>query len=100
MRLGVHCSVRGGLVTGLEEARRLGCDTLQIFTHSPRMWRVGKIKPEDAAAFRAKRREYKLDPVVVHTPYLPNLCTSVEALYARSYRALLEDLKHCEMLEA
>ena len=100
MRLGVHCSVRGGLVAGLQEARRLGCDTVQIFTRSPRMWRAGKIQPEAAAAFRQARQEYQIDPVVVHTPYLPNLCTSVEALYARSYRALLEDLEHCEMLDA
>jgi deoxyribonuclease-4 len=100
MRLGVHCSVRGGLVNALNEARRLECDTVQIFTRSPRMWRAGKIKPEDAEAFRKTRAEYKIDPVVVHTPYLPNLCTSVETLYARSYRALLEDLEHCNMLDA
>src|SRR4051812_4883061 len=100
MRLGVHCSVRGGLVMGLQEAHRLGCDTVQIFTRSPRMWRAGKFKPEDAEAFRQARLEFKIDPLVVHTPYLPNLCTSVEALYARSYRALLEDLAQCGMIGA
>jgi deoxyribonuclease IV len=84
----------------LQEARRLGCDTVQIFTRSPRMWRAGKMRPEDAAAFRKTRQEFKIDPVVVHTPYLPNLCTSVEVLYARSYRALLEDLEHCHMIGA
>jgi len=100
MRLGIHCSVRGGLVTALEEARRLQCDTVQIFTHSPRVWRAGKIKPEDAEAFRRTRRDYGITPVVVHTPYLPNLCTSVEPLYARSYRAFLEDLENCEAIGA
>src|SRR5947207_411990 len=100
MRLGVHCSVRGGVVMALQEARRLGCDTVQISTLSPRMWRAGKMKPEDAEAFRRTRQEFNSDPVVVHTPYLPNLCTSVEALYARSYRAFLEDLEHCQMLAA
>ena len=100
MRLGVHCSVRGGLVMGLQEANRLGCDTVQIFTRSPRMWRAGKIQPEAAEAFRKARQEFAINPVVVHTPYLPNLCTSVEALYARSYRAFLEDLEQCEMLGA
>jgi deoxyribonuclease-4 len=100
MRLGVHCSVRGGLVLALEEAHRLGCDTVQIFTRSPRMWRAGKIKPEDAEAFRRARLKFNIDPVVVHTPYLPNLCTSDEALYARSYRALLEDLENCRLIGA
>jgi deoxyribonuclease IV len=100
MKLGTHCSVKGRVVNGLHEAKRLGCDTVQIFTRSPRMWRSGKINPEAAADFRRIRKELKLDPVVVHTPYLPNLCTSVEALYQRSYQALLEDLEHCEMLSA
>src|SRR5438132_9034552 len=100
MRLGVHCSVRGGLVTALQEATRLKCDTVQIFTRSPRMWRAGKIRPEDAEAFRRAREEFKIDPVVVHTPYLPNLCTTDEKLYARSYRALLEDLENCELIGA
>jgi deoxyribonuclease-4 len=100
MRLGVHCSVRGGLVAALVEARRLGCDTVQIFTRSPRMWRAGPIEPEDAEAFRQTRQEYRIDPIVVHTPYLPNLCTADEALYARSYRALLEDLANCNLIGA
>src|SRR4029077_19243849 len=100
MRLGVHCSVRGGLVTALAEAKRLGCDCVQIFTRSPRMWRAGKIQPEDADAFRRTRQAYGIDPVVVHTPYLPNLCTSDEALYARSYRALVEDLENCTLIGA
>ena len=92
--------MRGGLVTALQEARRLKCDTVQIFTRSPRMWRAGKIKPEDAEAFRRAREVLKIDPVVVHTPYLPNLCTTDEKLYARSYRALLEDLENCGLLGA
>ena len=87
-------------MVALEEAKRLGCDTVQIFTRSPRMWRAGKIKPEDAEAFRRARQEFKIDPVVVHTPYLPNLCTSDEALYARSYRAFLEDLENCHAIGA
>lgn len=100
MRLGVHCSVRKGLVGALDDAHRLGCTTLQIFTRSPRMWRAGKILPENAAAFQRRRAELDLRPLVVHTPYLPNLCTSDERLYARSYRALIEDLENCNLLGA
>src|SRR5260370_37790756 len=100
MGLGVHCSVRKGLVSALDEAHRLECDTLQIFTRSRRMWRAPKVDPAAAEAFRRWRAELKIDPVVVHTPYLPNLCTSDEALYARSYRALVEDLENCDQIGA
>jgi deoxyribonuclease IV len=98
--LGVHCSVRGGMMTALEEAKRLGCQTLQIFTHAPRQWRRPRIGEEEAAAFRARQKEYALDPLVVHTPYLPNLCTTNERLYLRSKEALKNDLVVCEKLGA
>src|SRR6185437_14872059 len=98
MRLGVHCSVRGGLTNALEEAARLGCETLQLFTKSPRVWRTSQLSDEEAARFRTRRRELKLDPIVVHTPYLPNLCTSNPILYQRSELALHEDLVICERI--
>jgi len=100
MRLGVHCSVRGGLTNALEEAARLGCETLQLFTKSPRVWRTSQLSDEEAARFRTRRRELKLDPIVVHTPYLPNLCTSNPILYQRSELALHEDLVICERIAA
>src|SRR5262245_43480732 len=100
MRLGVHCSVRGGMTTALEEAKRLSCDTLQIFTHAPRQWRRPRIGDEEAAAFRTLQKKYELYPLVVHTPYLPNLCTTNERLYLRSLEALKEDLMVCEKLGA
>jgi len=38
------------MTTALEEAKRLGCETLQIFTHAPRQWRSARIGDEEAAA--------------------------------------------------
>ena len=55
----------------------------ELVTHSPRLWRCGEIKPADAEAFRKRRKELGVAPLIVHTPYLPNLCTMDEALYAR-----------------
>jgi deoxyribonuclease IV len=95
MKFGVHCSVRGGLLNGLEEAARLKCETLQIFTKSPRVWRTSVLTEAGAEQFRAARRRLKLDPIVVHTPYLPNLCTANEKLYARSEEALSDDMSIC-----
>ncbi|HVO32521.1 MAG TPA: deoxyribonuclease IV [Elusimicrobiota bacterium] len=100
MRIGVHCGVRDGLPSALEEAHRLGCETLQIFTHSPRQWRAPRINDAEAERFKNRRLELGLTPLVVHTPYLPNLCTLDEPTYARSYRALISDLEICRRIDA
>jgi len=92
--------LRKGLLGALEEARALGCEAMQIFTRSPRMWRM---KPPDMAEileFNERRGRLGIFPLVVHTPYLPNLATSDTFLYERSIRALTEDLMISALLKA
>lgn len=100
MRAGVHCSVRGGFASAAMEASALGCDTLQMFSQSPRGWRSRVYTDDEYAAFRREREKAGLDPVVVHAPYLPNLCTSDPILYRRSGDLLKADLERCEKLGA
>lgn len=100
MRIGVHCSIRKGLCGALDEAHRLGCDALQMFTRSPRGWARRPLQEEEVSRFREERQRRKLFPLAVHTPYLPNLCTSDERLYARSLCALQEDLRDAAKLGA
>jgi deoxyribonuclease IV len=100
MRVGVHTSVRKGFAAAAQEAGALGCETVQIFTQSPRGWMTRVYADEEFSAFRAARQRLALDPIVVHAPYLPNLCTSDETLYQRSLRALKDDLARCEQLGA
>src|SRR5207237_8766708 len=38
-RIGIHTSTSGGVETAAERAYRLGCNTFQIFSSSPRMWK-------------------------------------------------------------
>src|SRR3989441_4556643 len=61
-RIGIHTSIAGSYVNALEAARKLGCNALQIFSASPRMWQGGSARiPEvDAQAFRARREELRL----------------------------------------
>jgi deoxyribonuclease IV len=96
----VHCSVRNGFVAALRETEALGGGTLQIFTQSPRGWRTRVYTDEEFGAFRRERERLGVGPVVVHSPYLPNLCTSLPELYDRSRLALRDDLDRCEKLDA
>ena len=37
-RIGIHTSIAGGVPNAAERAYRLGCNTFQIFSSSPRQW--------------------------------------------------------------
>src|SRR5258706_16116752 len=41
LRIGIHTSIAGSYVNALEAARKLGCNALQVFSASPRMWQGG-----------------------------------------------------------
>jgi len=72
-RIGIHTSTAGGVDTAAERAWRLGCNTLQIFSSSPRMWRPYDISPEQYESMARLRAEYDLKPLVIHANYLINV---------------------------
>ncbi|HYL82738.1 MAG TPA: deoxyribonuclease IV [Candidatus Angelobacter sp.] len=94
VRIGIHTSIAGSYLNALESARKLGCNALQIFSASPRMWQGGpsRIPEADAAAFRARREELRLGPLVIHANYLINLAAAQPMLQTRSIQALHDEL--------
>src|ERR1700739_4719772 len=101
-RIGIHASIAGSYITALESARKLGCNALQIFSSSPRMWQGGpaRIPEVDAAAFRARRAELGLGPLVVHANYLINLAAAQPMLWTRSIQAFQDELVRAMALGA
>src|SRR5207245_3956375 len=83
-------------------ARKLGCNTVQIFSASPRMWQGGpaRIPEVDAAAFRARREELRLGPLVVHANYLINLAAEQPMLRTRSVQAFHDEIVRAVALGA
>jgi len=98
VRLGVHVSVAGGLDRAFSRALEKGCDTFQIFTSNPRGWRINPIPDESAKRFLALQRQSGLSPTVDHMPYLPNLASAKEEVYAKSVQALARELERCQAL--
>jgi deoxyribonuclease-4 len=94
LRIGSHTSIAGGYSNALESAHKLGCNALQIFSASPRMWVSGpsRIPDVDAVAFRARRQELGLGPLVIHANYLINLATQQPMLRTRSIQAFHDEL--------
>lgn len=100
MLIGFHTSIAGGIPLAVERAKSLGCTTMQIFTHSPRVWAMKDIDPEDAQAFGKARKAAGIAPVFVHTAYLINLASRDEALYKRSVDMLRTEMVRADMLGA
>jgi len=94
LRLGIHTSISGSYLNALESARKLGANALQIFSASPRMWQGStvRISEADGNAFRARREELGLGPLVIHVNYLVNLAATQPMLRTRSIQAFHEEL--------
>jgi deoxyribonuclease IV len=94
LRIGIHTSIAGGHLNALESAHKLGCNALQIFSASPRMWAGGpaRITEVDATAFRARRQALGLGPLVIHANYLINLAAQQPMLRTRSIQAFHDEL--------
>ena len=75
-----------------ERARRLGCQTIQIFSHNPRQWKSSSFTEDEARMFKEDIEKEEIHPVFVHMPYLPNLASPGENLYSKSIESLCQDL--------
>jgi deoxyribonuclease IV len=86
-RIGIHTSTAGGIHNAAERAYRLGCNTLQIFTSSPRQWAPYELSFPVCESMMRLRTQYNLKPLVVHTNYLVNLASTNELFLRKSIEA-------------
>src|SRR5918999_2255198 len=77
MLIGAHVSTAGGLVNAHERGVERGCEAIQVFNQSPRMWRPTRWKDDDIAEFRELMEDGPIESVVIHAVYLIN-CASKE----------------------
>jgi len=93
MLVGAHVSTSGGLAKAVERGTELGCESIQIFNQSPRMWRPTKYGPEDFAAFREAKDDSPIGAVVIHAVYLINCATKDKELRKKSLASLTHALR-------
>jgi deoxyribonuclease-4 len=99
MKLGCHVSIAGSVDKAVDRAQEIGCNTFQVFTRSPRMWRHREFRQEEIEAFKRKRGDAGIDPVFSHMPYLPNLSSSNPEPYKKSVDSLRLELTRCNLLD-
>ena len=93
MLIGAHVSTAGGLPNAIERGTELGCESIQIFNQSPRMWRPTRYGDEDFAAFREAMGASQVDAVVIHAVYLINCATKDRELRKKSLASLTHALR-------
>lgn len=58
VRAGVHVSIAGGLAKAVAHARELGCQTMQVFSKSPRGWAARPLDLLDTERAQILRRDF------------------------------------------
>jgi deoxyribonuclease IV len=92
-RIGLHTSTAGGVHTAAERAYGIGCNTLQIFSSSPRQWAPYELGEVQCAEMNRLRASYDLKPLVIHTNYLVNLASSTELFLKKSIEAFRGEIE-------
>ena len=92
-RIGIHTSIAGGVENAAERAYRLGCNTLQIFSTSPRQWEPYTLGRPQCEAMTRLRERYDLKPLVIHANYLINMAGGNEEFRRKSIAAFRGELE-------
>lgn len=92
MLIGAHVSQSGGLPKAIARGVDLGCEAIQIFNQSPRMWRPTAYTDEDFAAFREAMDASSIDAVIIHAVYLLNCASEDTEIRERSLHSLVQSL--------
>ena len=93
MWVGCHVSTAGGLAKSIERGQERGCEAIQIFHQSPRMWRPTSYGPDDFAEFRERMDASKVEAVIIHAVYLINCATKDKELRKKSLTSLSHALE-------
>lgn len=75
MRIGAHISRAHGLKKIVDVAVSIRADTFQFFLSSPMNGRSVVLDRDDLECFVDALRRFGLSPIMVHAPYILNLCS-------------------------
>jgi deoxyribonuclease-4 len=98
--IGIHTSTAGGVEMAAERAYRLGANTFQIFSSSPRQWQPYSLAPAQCDAMRGLREKYGIGPMAIHSSYLVNLASATLEFHRKSVAAFRGELQRALALRA
>ena len=97
--LGAHMPTAGGHHNAITDGKAIGCQSVQIFTASPRQWRAPSISLELAEKFKQIVAESGITKTVAHDSYLINLAAEPGSdVLAKSRIAFRAEIERAEAL--
>ena len=93
MLIGAHVSQAGGLEKAIQRGDELGCEAIQIFNQSPRMWKPTAYSDADFAAFRDAMAASPIQAVIIHAVYLLNTASEDPEIREKTVASLVQSLR-------
>ncbi|MCO5316621.1 MAG: deoxyribonuclease IV [Solirubrobacterales bacterium] len=93
MLIGAHVSTAGGLAKAVARGVERGCDSIQIFSQSPRAWKPTAYTAEDFAEFNRAMSASRIGGVIIHAIYLINPAAPERELREKSLVSLTAALR-------
>lgn len=97
--MGAHVSSARGVHNAPGRASEIQSAVLQLFTKQPSRWVEPSLGEDVVAAFKRARAEHGIRVAGAHDSYLINLSSPDEALWRRSQRSFVAELRRCAALE-
>ncbi|MBP9700337.1 deoxyribonuclease IV [Candidatus Woesebacteria bacterium] len=91
--IGAHVSAQGGIANAPKRAADIGCNYVQIFSDSPRVWQRRMVTDENCALFVKNCEDNGILGNVIHALYLNNLASDKPELVEKSIMSLAFDLQ-------
>jgi deoxyribonuclease-4 len=96
--LGAHLSIAGGLHNALLTAEKLGCETVQVFTKSQKIWACKPLEPGSICEWKDHCKRLKFSQTISHDSYLINLAATNDEFWRKSTELFVEELSRCRRL--
>ncbi|MEX0896428.1 MAG: deoxyribonuclease IV [Patescibacteria group bacterium] len=98
-KIGAHVSAAGGHHKALERASEIGCNCVQLFSGSPRVWKRPDIASIDTEKLSSNKRSLLVEPIFIHSLYLINLASNKPESVQKSVEALTDELQFDALIE-
>lgn len=98
--IGAHVSIGGGLFNAPGNAKKLNCETFQIFSRSPHGGPVKDIDKATTKQFEEAMSENEYNCFVIHAPYFINLGSGNPRIYHGSTAVIRQELERGTLIGA
>ena len=95
---GSHLSIAGGMHNALLSAEKLGCETVQVFTKSQKIWACKPLETGVIGDWKSHCARLKFQHTVSHDSYLINLAATNDEFWRKSVELFIEELSRCQQL--